>query len=63
MSKFHFNDGEIEVPENWDDRSVLALSFPAGSKKRKRVWPSPAIRRRRIILTSPLTSTIRWSIS
>ncbi len=33
MSKFHFNDGEIEAPENWDDRSVLALSFPAGSKK------------------------------
>jgi hypothetical protein len=33
MMKFRFNDGEIEVPDGWEDRSVLALSFPAGVKQ------------------------------
>src|SRR5258708_5196668 len=31
--KFRFNDGEMEIPEGWEDRSVIALSSPAGSKK------------------------------
>ncbi len=27
------NEGEFNVPENWDDKTVTALSFPAGAKK------------------------------
>jgi hypothetical protein len=30
---FRFNDGEFEIPSGWEDRSVIALSFPAGAKK------------------------------
>lgn len=33
MPAFRFNDGEIELPDDWDDRTVVALSTPAGSKK------------------------------
>jgi hypothetical protein len=33
MTDFLFNEGALELPEGWEDRSVLALSFPAGSKK------------------------------
>ena len=30
---FRFNEGEINLPEGWEDKSVIALSYPAGSKK------------------------------
>lgn len=33
MPNFRFNDGEIEVPQNWEDKTVVALSFPTGAKQ------------------------------
>lgn len=33
MPNFRFNDGEIEVPLDWEDKTVVALSFPTGTKQ------------------------------
>ena len=33
MGTFRINEGQLEVPEGWEDRSVTALSFPAKSQK------------------------------
>ena len=33
MSSFICNDGSLELPGGWEDRTVVALSFPAGAKK------------------------------
>ena len=33
MPNFRFNDGEIEVPPDWEDKTVVALSFPADAKQ------------------------------
>lgn len=33
MSKFFINEGHLELPANWEDRTVNGLSFPAGSKQ------------------------------
>jgi hypothetical protein len=30
---FTFNEGSLELPGGWEDRSVIALSFPSGAKK------------------------------
>ena len=32
MGRFRFNAGEMELADGWEDRSVVALSYPAGSK-------------------------------
>lgn len=29
---FAFNEGSLDLPDGWEDRSVIALSFPEGSK-------------------------------
>jgi hypothetical protein len=29
---FTFNEGSLDLPGGWEDRSVIALSFPEGSK-------------------------------
>lgn len=33
MSRFHINEGHLELPVNWEDRTVNGLSFPAGAKQ------------------------------
>ncbi|HKE23022.1 MAG TPA: DcrB-related protein [Bryobacteraceae bacterium] len=33
MPEFTFNEGSLELPGGWEDRSVIALSFPTGSPK------------------------------
>jgi hypothetical protein len=33
MPVFTFNEGSLQLPNGWEDRTVVALSFPAGSKK------------------------------
>ncbi|HKF58432.1 MAG TPA: DcrB-related protein, partial [Blastocatellia bacterium] len=32
MSVFFINEGTFEVGDDWDDKSVTALTFPSGSK-------------------------------
>jgi hypothetical protein len=33
VAAFTFNDGSLELPGGWEDRTVVALSFPSGAKK------------------------------
>src|SRR5262249_1610888 len=33
MSLYRLNEGDMEVPDGWGDRSVTSLSFPAKSSK------------------------------
>ncbi|RLB92247.1 MAG: hypothetical protein DRH26_06705 [Deltaproteobacteria bacterium] len=33
MSDFYFNDGRAVLPEGWEDKTVVALSFPAGAEQ------------------------------
>jgi hypothetical protein len=33
VSSFLMNDGDIDFPEGWEDRSIQVLSYPAGSKE------------------------------
>ena len=33
MPLFKFNDGSLDLPTGWEDRTVVALSFPTGSSK------------------------------
>lgn len=33
MPPYTFNDGSLELPGGWEDRSVIALSFPSGAAK------------------------------
>ena len=33
MPEFTFNEGSLDLPGGWEDRSVIALSFPSGAPK------------------------------
>ena len=33
MPVFRFNEGDMEVPKGWEDKTVNGLSFPVGSKQ------------------------------
>jgi hypothetical protein len=33
VAAFYFNEGEMDVPQKWEDKTVNGFSFPAGSKR------------------------------
>jgi len=33
MNIFYFNDGEMTLPDNWEDKTVVALSYPSGAEQ------------------------------
>ncbi len=33
MKKLRMNEGEIEIPEGWEDKTIHVLSFPEGAKE------------------------------